>query len=48
MLPHITLRGTHVPINISMPSAVLFTTLSSILLPLSVAVSLYNLLQLVK
>lgn len=43
-----TLRGTRVPINISVPSAVLFTTLSSILPPLSAAASLYNLRQLVK
>lgn len=47
-LPCFTLRGTRVPINISVPSAVLFTTLSSILLPLSAAASLYNLRQLVK
>lgn len=32
MLP---LIATHVPINIFMPSAVLFTTLTSLLLPLS-------------
>lgn len=47
-LPCFTLRGTRVPTNISVPSAVLFTTLSSILLPLSAAASLYNLRQLVK
>jgi len=47
-LPLFTLSGTGVPISISEPSALLFTTLSSILPPLSAAASLYNLRQLVK